>query len=69
MLFIIGCSPAQVPRLKRHSCGSPQPNQLIIVGVKSPSASLCVSRARRSRDSRRAEERREPFGGEGGRLM
>lgn len=66
VLFIIGLTPAQVPRWKLHSCGSPPPNQLVIVSVKSLSDSLCVSRTMRSRDSRRAEERKELSEGRAG---
>lgn len=66
VLFIIGLTPAQVPQWKLHSCGSPQPNQLIIVSVKSLSDSLCVSYTTRSRDSRTAEEKKEPSKGRAG---
>lgn len=66
VLFITGLTPAQVPQRKLHSCGSPQPNQLIIVSVKSLSDSLCVSHTTRSRDSQRAEERKEPSEGRAG---
>lgn len=66
VLFITGLAPAQVPQRKLHSCGSPQPNQLIIVSVKSLSDSLCVSHTTRLRDSQRAEERKEPSEGRAG---